>query len=416
MDTAAEEQLDQETTSTETETPDFTPPEPSNFEDDPSFSPEEEDDASAAARKAFFSDDVPDSHLGAEKEAAGEKQEETEQEPSDDTPQKLLDVEYSLDDVRVPQKYKEEVAKKIDSILGDANAKSLELTEGLRGANNAVLQSLVDVMTADDPMGVLRGYAEKLAPHIGLTEESLKNLKGNTDAAKGPESNAASVDPGQAFDMNAVQAAMNKKLAEIEDRYWPLLEREEDALRARQIFSKMDQEKSELRTKVNMALMAMQQKSQLQSFYDQSLKPQFDKFGKVVASNEEATAVAARGTRVSLWNEADAALDKQYSKEKGDYAKYRPKIKELLKTRYKTSTGEANTNGKGHLELMRDLYLIVSRKDHIESARKPKFGRQGVRPQGTKVKTEKAGGMSEQEIKERYWSDLIPPEDMAPAY
>lgn len=366
-------------------------------------------DYEAAARDAFFeghedelvTEDSPDSHLEAGEEKTEEEQPaETE---GDETPLTEFDVKYSLDDLRLPGKYKADVAKKIETILGDAKSQAGKLTEGYSASNAALARAFVDVIRSDDPLKTLHEYAKEALPAFGLSTDLLQNLEkrvappANQDPNQGNQNSTA--------DIGNIQERLTQELSKIEEQYWPQLENESDPKRAREIFSQMERKKMALMNAVNTA----QQKAVLMAFYNKLIKPQHDEYAKIKADTEASRETARRTEKVSYWNKADQELSKKY---KDDWPRYRPKVKDLLKTRYSSQKSEANTSGKGHQQLMEDLYLLVSRQEHLSSAKKPQLGRPGVRPQGKHIKTQPADGMTIEQIKRELWSDIIPADSL----
>ena len=373
---------------------------------DPSVSRETSDhDFEAEAKDAFFKGheeelETPESHLGAgEKSEEEKKPEEKPEKKPDDTPVTELDVKYSLDDLKLPHKYKGGVEGKINAILAEAKTQAGKLTEGYSASNAALARAFADIVNSDDPMGTLRGYAEEAAPVFGFSKELLQNLGKNGTARAGQEGVAAE---GSQVPVD-IQARLNQELSRIEDEYWPLLEQEQDPKRAREIFSQMERKKLGLVDAVNNA----KQKAVLMAFYNKLIKPQFDEYGQLKATAEAERSHAERNNKISMWNKADADLSNKY---KDDWQRYRPKVKELLKSDefYLELRNKANASGKGHQKVMEDLYLLISRQDHMAAAKRPQFGTPGVKPQGKHVQTQPAGGMTEAEIKRRYWSDIIP--------
>ena len=373
---------------------------------DPSVSRETSDhDFEAEAKDAFFKGheeelETPESHLGAgEKSEEEKKPEEKPEKKPDDTPVTELDVKYSLDDLKLPHKYKGGVEGKINAILAEAKTQAGKLTEGYSASNAALARAFADIVNSDDPMGTLRGYAEEAAPVFGFSKELLQNLGKNGNARAGQEGVAAE---GSQVPVD-IQARLNQELSRIEDEYWPLLEQEQDPKRAREIFSQMERKKLGLVDAVNNA----KQKAVLMAFYNKLIKPRFEEYSSLKERAEAHEAVAARTQKISMWNKADADLSNKY---KDDWQRYRPKVKELLKSDefYLELKNKANASGKGHQKVMEDLYLLISRQDHMAAAKRPQFGTPGVKPQGKHVQTQPAGGMTEAEIKRRYWSDIIP--------
>src|SRR3990167_9470234 len=161
----------------------------SHGEPDPSVSRETSDrDFEAEAKDAFFKGheeeiETPESHLGAgEKSDEEQKPEEKPEKKPDDTPVTELDVKYSLDDLKLPHKYKGGVEGKINAILAEAKTQAGKLTEGYSASNAALARAFVDIVNSDDPMGTLRGYAEEAAPVFGFSKELLQNLGKNGTA------------------------------------------------------------------------------------------------------------------------------------------------------------------------------------------------------------------------------------------
>ena len=375
-------------------------------EPEPSVSRETSDrDFEAEAKDAFFKGheeeiETPESHLGAgEKSDEEQKPEEKPEKKPDDTPVTELDVKYTLDDLKLPHKYKGGVEGKINAILAEAKTQAGKLTEGYSASNAALARAFADIVNSDDPMGTLKGYAEEAAPVFGFSKELLQNL-GKNDGVKARQEEVAAAGSQVPVD---VQARLDQELSRIEDEYWPLLEQEQDPKRARAIFSQMERKKLGLVDAVNNA----KQKAVLMAFYNKLIKPRFEEYSSLKERAEAHEAVAARTQKISMWNKADADLSNKY---KDDWQRYRPKVKELLKSDefYLELKNKANASGRGHQKVMEDLYLLLSRQDHMAAAKRPQFGTPGVKPQGKHVQTQPAGGMTEAEIKRRYWSDIIP--------
>ena len=375
-------------------------------EPDPSVSRETSGrDFEAEAKDAFFKGheeeiEEPESHLG-----AGEKEPSEEQKPeekADDTPVTELDVKYSLDDLKLPHKYKGGVESKINAILAEAKTQAGKLTEGYSASNAALARAFVNIIRSDDPMKTLTEYAKEAIPAFGLPQDLLNNLEKRVGTQASQNEATATEQAQPPID---IQQRVDAELSRIEDEFWPLLEKEEDPRRARELFSQMERKKLGLIDAVNNA----KQKAVLMAFYNKLIKPQFDEYGQLKATAEAERSQAERNNKISLWNKADADLSNKY---KDDWKRYRPKVKELLKSDelYLELRNKANLTGKGHQKVMEDLYLLLSRQEHMAEAKKPKLGSPGVRPQGKHVQTQPAGGMTEDEIKRRYWSDIIPPD------
>lgn len=362
---------------------------------EPETEPQESNDGDdwSEAKEAFFegsfdnSEEEPKEEAGSHLEAGEEKKEEV---PNEE-PVTEFDVKVDLKDLPVPHKYKPLVQKKVDAILAQAKVQSDKLTEGYKESNAALAKAFVDIIRSDDPLKTLKGYAEQI-----VQPEALQNLEKRINAPANV--NESGVEKPQ-FDASAIQQRLKQEISSIEDKYWPLLESEQDPKRSRELFSRMEQEKMALLDAVNSA----KQQAVLMAFYNKLIKPKFDEFGSLKQEAESEKAIARRSAKVSLWN----AADQEVGKTNPDWPKYRAKVKELLKTRYKGAKDGVNSTGKGHLELMKDIYLIVSRQDHLDAAKRPVRGNPGLKPGGKHIETQKAGGSDWDSIKERFWSDRI---------
>ena len=374
--------------------------------DDSQFSQEDGGDPSsegdwAEARKAFesgefedhdVSDNVDEETVKADGEEGTHLETDQADQPKEEEPEiGALDVKYDLNDLRLPQKYKPDVQKKVDAILADAKTQAAQLTKGYQESNSALASAFVDIIKSDNPLQTLREYAEQAIPAFGLPQELLSKFDQPT---KEEQPQGAPVDTAQ------IQQRYDQELTKIEDKYWSMLEQEPDPKKTRELFSRMDREKRAL----DAAFQNAQLRSVLQAYHSRLIKPQFDEFGKIKSETEQHKAIAERQAKVGHWNSADQQMSKQFT----DWPKYKAKVKDLMKTKYSSQKDAANQSGKGHLELMQDLYLIVSRKDHLEAAKRPQRGLPGLKPSGKHIKTQKAGGSDWDDIKAAHWGDIIP--------
>ncbi len=377
-----------------------------------------EQDARDSAREAFFkgyeseivddgeeaAEESPDSHLEVGEDKKDPAEEPVVEDPVEEEAITEFNVKVDLSDLPIPHKFKPQVQKKVDAILADARGQAEKLTGGYRESNAAFAKAFVDIIRSDNPLATLKGYAEEMAQVVEIPADVLQNLEKRIGApadGKGQGDDGADAAPN--LDVAGIQARVQEEMAKIDDRYWPLLNTAEDPKQARDLFSKMEREKMALMNAVHSA----QQKAVLMAFYQKLIKPKFDEYGNLKKDAETNKAITERSVKVSHWNTADQEITKQHP----DFPKYRTKVKELLKTRFKGAKEEANSTGSGHLQLMKDIYLIVSRADHLEAAKRPNRGRPGFKPGGKHIQTQQAGGSSKEDIKRRYWSDVIPADE-----
>lgn len=337
------------------------------------------------------------SHL--ENDQAGQTKEKQDEESDSGE----LNLKYSLDDLRLPQKYKPDVQKKVDAILADAKTQASQLNQGFKESNTAFAKAFVDIIQSDNPLQTLHEYAGHIVDAYRLPKETLSKLQqrlSNNENNAADNGNNRNTDNQKTIDVAAIQQRLANEIKNIEEKYWQQLEQEQDPKRARDIFSRMEMEKMALHNEVNNAKL----KAVLQAFYGKLIKPQFDEFGKIKNETESAKAIAERNAKVSLWNSADQQMVKKFS----DWPKYKAQVKQLMKTKYGSQKDYANESGNGHLELMQDLYLIASRQDHLEAAKQPNRGLPGFKPSGKHITTQKAGGSGWDDIKKNHWGDIIP--------
>lgn len=306
------------------------------------------------------------------------------EETGDVKPEKTGEV--GIEALAIPHKYKPAVQKWVDSKVASVSeeAKSFK-------ANSAELaKAFIEICKSEDPLKALKGYAEQ-AVQGGLPEDLLKNFGAKEEAKEAPE---------QTVDWSGIKERTRNALVEIENKYWPLLEAEQDPKRAREFFSKMEMEKTDLMEAVSDA----KQKLMFAAFYNKLVKPKFGEYESLKEEAQKEKVDSEISRKKGIWNTADSEIAKVHK----DWPKYRAKVKDLIKSRYKGVLNEINTTGKGHLELMKDVYLIVSREDHFKDAKRPVRGSPGLKPGGRHIETQKAGGSGWDDIKQNLWSDVIP--------
>ncbi len=347
-------------------------------------------DPDAASRAAFFdgvelSDE--ESHLEASEETESEEQKPEVEEEQQEEAKTELDIKWNLDKLEVPHKFKPKVEALLKTVAADAKTQASKLTEGYAASNAAFANAFVDIIRSDDPVGKLAEYA-KAFPDGALPKDALQNL----------EKRVTKPSKDQPQEVIApLNERVSKAIDEIEGHYWPLLEKTEDPALARKLWSEMNRRVQGVRD----AAMSAQIKAVLLGFHEKLIKPKFDEFGKLQTDAQQREAQAERTVKVQMWQKASTALKEKY---KDEHATIWPKVKQLLKTRYKPALESVNASGKGHLELANDLFLLV--RGNQKPAKVP--GRPGLRPQGAHVRsTENIESMSEEKahehIKNKYW-------------
>lgn len=304
----------------------------------------------------------------------------------------------------LPHKYRNLANEKINAILADSKANTSKLIEGYKESNSAFAKAFVNVLQSENPVATLHEYAQGVVPALGLDPEIVTNLTKKLGASQTqPAQNNEAANVGQApINPAQVQQLVDREIAKIENKYWEELglKREDDPDRARQLFSQMQREMLSVQNKVQTA----QLRSVLGSFYDRLFKPHLSDLEKMKAEAQESKAKAELRSKVSLWDSADQQMRDTF---KDSWPKYKAKVKELLKSRYNSARQEVNNSGKGHYEIMKDLYLLVSHNDQLEAAKQPQRGAPGLKPTGTHIKTLKPGGSDWDDIKKDLWSDVI---------
>lgn len=399
--------------------------EPSNIqnEDTPASLHEESDPLSQAsddgwgkAQEAYFKDGVleeydeepvevdnPQETVG-DGESEQQTAEDQETQPDEQEVESgELDIKYNLDDLQVPHKFKPRVEQKLKAILDDVKSKSSELNQGYKESNAALGRAFVNVLQSDNPLATLRDYAEQVAPAIGLPQELLSKFSEKAQGSPEPAPQNADQGTAQGLDVGNIQQRLGQELGRIEEKYWPLLEKEQDPQKARELFSRMERDKLSLVNAVNSA----QLKAVLQGFYSKLIKPQFDEFSTLKGEAEHNKAVAEHKAKVSLWNDADKQMKDKFA----DWPQYRAQVKKLLKGEYAASKERASNTGQGHLKLMQDLYLLASRNSHLAAAKKPQRGDSGLKTTGKHIPTKRAGGSDWDSIKQEHWGDLLDDDD-----
>ena len=301
----------------------------------------------------------------------------------------------------LPHKYRNLANEKINAILADTKANTSKLVEGYKESSNGFARAFVNILQSENPVATLHEYVQEVVPALGLSPDIVSNLskKLGGQVTENGNNNAETVQPKPNVSAGQVQQLINQELEKIENKYLGDLEKVEDAKGFRDILSKMQREMFSFQNKVQ----TVQLRNVLGSFYDKLVKPNFDELGTLKTEAENTKAVAEHRSKVSLWNDADTKLRGEFS----DFAKYKPKIKELLKSRYNSARHQANAAGQGHYQVMKDLYLLVSRNDQLEAAKQPQRGAPGLKPTGTHIKTLKPGGSDWDDIKKELWGDVI---------
>lgn len=375
-------------------------------------SSEDSDDGWGSAREAFFEgkndsssdgDEVKqeggdDSHLEADQTEQGSEEDQTV-EPSEG---EEFNVKYDLDGLPIPHKYKPLVKQEIETILGRAKEQATKLTAHSQQTTAEFAKAFIDIVRSDDPMQTLYQYAQSVVPAYNLPEDLVKNLESKINTQSSVDRNqigALEGNDSQGFNLENIQRRAEEEIFHLNEQYWASVENETSPQRIRDLFSRMESQKLAILNAVQDAKL----QSAIASLHSKFIKPQFDEFGKVKQELEEKKAVAERSVKVGLWNSAEQQIAKEFS----DWGKYKQKVKEMLKSRYKNLRDEVNVSGAGHIDVMKDLYFLASRKDHLEASKKPKRGLPGLQPTGKHIKTQKAGGSDWDDIRANHWSDII---------
>ncbi len=338
-----------------------------------------------------------DSHL---ENTDGEDQDQTQdEEAASDSGEDSgeFDIKYNLDDLKLPHKYKPFVDAKVKAILGDASKKHSELVKGHQESNAAFAGAFNDILASDKPVELLHDYVKQVATGLGRPE-LLTQFEAKIGHAKGDAGKPVPAE-GDALNFNSpdVQAKVSTALGNIENKYWAAIDAAPDTATARKLYSQMEREKLALTSAVNQA----QMKAVLMAFHQKFVKPTHEEFGKIKADSEQQQAIVAHSHKISLWKSADQEMTKAHP----DWPKYRAEVKALIKSdRYTPNRKHINNTESGHVELMKDLYLVASRQDHLANAKRPKRPGGAARPTGKHIQTQQSGGSDWADIGRDLWN------------
>ncbi len=322
----------------------------------------------AEAEESFEDTEV----IGGEEEAEGQEVSHFE----DDAPEYLR-----LDELKVPQKYKENVSKwiqdKVVSALKKENEEAVNASSEQVGQLQQLSKGLYGVLDdiVRNPERVAY-YVEKYGDQLGLDKSLANNFK------KSPEAMPQKV------------ASVN--LQDIAAKYVDQMINEQDP----RVFMAYQVQL------LNEALGASQSQTlgqvveMLKKYHDTYIEPDKKTFRETqdkIKSNEE---IASFRASSSTWDQALSKLDEKYSGAKA-HAKSIKKL--LLESKvYGRGVESLNTDPNdidGRLELIESAYLRIAK--NLESKRKPK---QSGLPPTKHIQTSKVGGSDWDEIKEEFWS------------
>lgn len=385
-----------------------TTPEPTN-------NVESSQDAWADAHEAFseggeienegnsviIGDDTPetgakDSHLEVK-----EPEKETEQEIVEDDPNGLnisLD-KLGLDATNIPHKYRPLINEKVNSLIQDAKRQFSEKVSDYQGSNQALATAFVDVMRSENPVEALYELAKEAVPKLGLSNEILANFESKL-GTKQPTNQNQNTPP---VDLGNLAARVQVEVDKVRQEFDEQIFKTEDP---REFMRLMDARNTRIQA-LNEAVGNAKLKAVLTAYHNQLVQPNLGKIKDVVSESENAKAQANYQRQLGSWNDADKSMTTDFK----DWSKYRTQVKQLMKTKYAMQKDQANNTGVGHLDLMKDLYYVVSRNDHLQSANKTTRGNPGIRPETKHIQTQKAGGSDWDSIRDDIWGDVIPNHD-----
>ena len=362
-----------------------------------------DDDGWGSSKEAFFDgsgyedgdsfDIVADDPLAELEGEDGSNLEAKETKKEPETEQVVdgaLNLKFDYEGLAIPEKFKGRVKEQVDALLASANEQNAKAVEGFKGSSEALSGAFQEILLSENPMATFKKYAEDAVKAYNLPPEVLSKLGGAEPA------NDVKIDHGP-IDFDAVNQKVGQAINQIRSKYDQAINNSEDN---NQILALMN-EKAEKISQIKDAVRDAKLKETLKAYHNQLVQPRFDEYGNLKKESDEQKTQAQMTQQGSHWNNADSELKAELP----DWSKYRNAVKGMIKGdgKYGFARKQANETGQGHKDLLKDLYYIVSRKDHLEAAKKPTQGRGGLKPDGKHIKTNKVGGSDWDDIEETYW-------------
>lgn len=301
--------------------------------------------------------------------APGEAKEVKEEVKAPDS-QVAVEPEYlKLDDLRVPTKYKEAVKERLQKVVSDIEAKQAAAVEAASqelGQHKEVVKGLVDVFRdltqtpRDQLPAKFAGYIDQYGAHLG-------------------------VDPSVAQGFRAQQQQVQQQEARVAETVEALVDQmvvaEDSKIFREKLLGTFGLVEQNMMNKMGLLFRA---------YHEQYVAPDKKTLQDYKTKAEQEAEHQEFSSRKSSWDGAITALKGKYS----DFEKYKPTMSKIIKEQKALSAARDALNGdSGDVEsrqsFLENIYLAVSRKDALESAKRPS---QGGLPPSRHINTKKPGG------------------------
>lgn len=305
------------------------------------------------------------------------KKEETKEQEKPEGSQlesEASDYLKSLETVKVPHKYKplvEEWAKKTVSEIEGKQKAAVEATQKDLGETQKAVKIFVDIFRdiAQNP-NKIADYVDQYGEHIGLDPSLKEKLRAK------PQQTPQDAQQPKRISVEDIGKKYAQSLANAKD------ENEFVGLLNMQNNEVLGVYQQEILGKVAQLFKV---------YHDKYIAPDKTVLNEFKTKAESDAFVSEVNTKKASWNSAAAKLEGKYE----DFKKYKPDIAKIVKAKRSLLVARNDLNSvaddvDGRVEFLENVYLLVSRNDHLNKKKLPSGG--GLPPSQRHINTTNSGG------------------------